>query len=55
MLTLLLACVADGPPTPVAVAGDLAPDFTLLSNSGADVTLSTYADRVVLLDFSEFW
>lgn len=55
---LFAGCAAtsgDSALVPAAVPGDLAPDFTLASNTGATVTLSDYADHAVLLDFGEFW
>lgn len=53
LLPLLLACATGD--LGGAAPGELAPDFSLLSNSGATVTLSEHDDKVVLLDFSEFW
>ena len=35
--------------------GDIAPDFTLTDANGESVHLHDFCDRVVLLDFTEFW
>lgn len=51
-LALLAGCSAGGDNL---AGGELAPDFTLLSADGEQVSLSDYAGDVVLVKISAFW
>ena len=46
---------ADGQPAMYALAGELAPDFALLTPAGQTVSLADYAGQVVLINFWATW